>query len=85
VGDNPIQIGLVDDGHIGGPNFRPTPFELSSDPWVEGGSLFTLCDLHLDADEYVINQEDSIAASLLAKMRVFGVKNTAGVPGRIQK
>jgi hypothetical protein len=66
----PGQIGLVDDGHIRVvPNFRLTPFELSSDPWVEGGSLFTLCDLHLDADEYVINQEDSIAVSLLAKMR----------------
>jgi hypothetical protein len=70
VGDQPIQVGLVDDGHIRvALNSRPTPFELSSDPWVEGGSLFTLCDLHLDADEYVINQEDSIAVSLLAKMR----------------
>jgi hypothetical protein len=57
----------------------PTPFELSSDPCAEGGSLFTLCDLHLGDDEYLINQEDSIAVSLLAENEgIWGEKHCWG-------
>jgi hypothetical protein len=61
----------------------PSPFELSSDPWAEGGSLFTLCDLHLNDDEYVINQEDSISVSLLAENEGIRGGNT-GLGCRIQ-
>jgi hypothetical protein len=36
----------------------PSPFELTGDPsWAEGGSLFTVYDLHLDDDDCLINRE----------------------------
>jgi hypothetical protein len=45
-----------------------TPFELTADPsWADGGSLFTLCDLHLDDDDCLINREDRYGVSLLAE------------------
>jgi len=46
----------------------PTPFEISGDPsWVEGGNLFKLYDLHLDDDDYLIFQEDTLGVNLLTE------------------
>lgn len=52
----------------------PSPFELTEDRrWAEGGSLFTLYNLHLDDDDYDINQDVGKGVSLFAEMEGIGV------------
>lgn len=54
----------------------PSPFELTGDPqWAEGGSLFTLYDLHLDDDDYVINQDVGYGDSVFTVMEGIGAGN----------
>jgi hypothetical protein len=49
-------------------NVRSVPCVRRSDPrWAEGGSLFQLYDLHLDDDNYLVNQEDTLGASVIAE------------------
>jgi hypothetical protein len=58
-----------------------TPFELTADPsWADGGSLFTLCDLHLDDDDCLINRNDSMPVSLLATNTDIWMGDAVGVP-----
>jgi hypothetical protein len=53
----------------------------SGDPsWAEGGSLFTVYDLHLDDDDYSINREYSLSVSVLDTNADIWVGDAVSVP-----